>query len=113
MARAATTTDIFNAIAEPRRRAILELIASTELPVGELVRRTGFGQPQVSKHLRVLREVEAVLVREQGRERFYRVNGGALKPLEDWVRGFEHLWSERFAELDVVLEQIDAKEDER
>jgi DNA-binding transcriptional ArsR family regulator len=111
--RAATSSDVFNAVAEPRRRAILELIASAELPVGELVRRTGFGQPQVSKHLRVLREVEAVLVRERGRERLYRVNGDALKPIGDWVKGFEALWSERFCELDAVLEQIEEKEDRR
>src|SRR6185312_4122403 len=103
MARAATTADVFNAVAEPRRRAILELIASAELPVGELVRRTGLGQPQVSKHLRVLREVEAVTVRERGRERLYRVNGDALKPIGKWLENFEHLWSERFVELDALL----------
>ncbi len=112
MARAATTTDVFNAVAEPRRRQLLEAIGAAELPVGELVQRTGLAQPQVSKHLRILREVEAVLVREHGRERFYRINGPALKPIEEWVRGFEQLWSERFAGLDSVLEQMtDTRED--
>ncbi len=113
MARAATTADVFNAVAEPRRRRILDLLGAAELPVGELVQRTGFGQPQVSKHLRVLRDVEAVLVRQHGRERLYRVNGAALKPIEDWIKGFERLWTGRFTELDAVLEQISEQEDEQ
>jgi DNA-binding transcriptional ArsR family regulator len=112
LARAATTTDAFNAVAEPRRREILDLLAGGERPVNDLVRSLGLGQPQVSKHLRVLREVGAVHVREEGRQRLYRLNGQALKPIHDWVKGYERLWSERFDELDVVLEELKLKEDE-
>jgi len=106
MARAATTTDAFNAIAEPRRRQILDLLARGERPVGELVRMLGLPQPQVSKHLRVLREVGAVDVRELGRQRLYSLNGRALKPVHDWVRPFEQTWSERFHALDAVLDEM-------
>jgi DNA-binding transcriptional ArsR family regulator len=111
MARAATTTDAFNAIAEPRRRAILDLLVGGELAVGELVELLELGQPQVSKHLRVLREVALVEVRAEGRERFYRVNGPALKPIHDWVMRYERAWSDRFEALDVVLEDLKQKED--
>src|SRR6186997_475446 len=96
MARAATTTDAFNAVAEPRRREILDVLAGGERPVNDLVRTLGLAQPQVSKHLRVLREVGAVDVREDGRRRLYRLNGRALKPIHDWVRSYEETWSERF-----------------
>ncbi len=106
MARAATTTDAFNAMAEPRRREILDVLASGERPVNDLVRLLGVSQPLVSKHLRVLREVGAVEVREEGRQRLYRTNGRALKPIYDWVKGYEHSWSERFDRLDVVLEEL-------
>jgi DNA-binding transcriptional ArsR family regulator len=107
MARAATTADVFNAVAEPRRRQILDVLAGGERPVGELVDRLGLGQPQVSKHLRVLREVGAVDVRDEGRRRVYRINGHALKPIHDWVRGYEAMWSERFDQLDVVLADLE------
>lgn len=110
MARAATTTDTFNAIAEPRRRALLDLLADGERPVGELVESLGLSQPLVSKHLRVLRAVGAVEVREQGRRRLYRLNGRALKPIHDWVAGYERCWTERFAAIDEVLDQLQAKE---
>jgi DNA-binding transcriptional ArsR family regulator len=110
MARAATTADAFNAIAEPRRRQILDVLAEGERPVNELVRRLGLAQPQVSKHLRVLREVGAVDVREDGRQRLYRVNGRALKPIHDWVSGYERAWSERFDELDLVLRDLEKEE---
>jgi DNA-binding transcriptional ArsR family regulator len=110
MARAATTTDAFNAVAEPRRRAILDVLAGGERAVNELVDALGLGQPQVSKHLRVLREVGAVDVREDGRRRLYRLNGHALKPIHDWVKEYERSWSERFDELDVVLEDLKQKE---
>jgi DNA-binding transcriptional ArsR family regulator len=110
MARAATTTDAFNAVAEPRRREILDLLAAGERPVGDLVALLGLAQPQVSKHLRVLREVGAVEVRQEGRQRLYRLNGRALKPIHDWVKEYERSWSERFAELDVVLEELKEKE---
>ena len=110
MARAATTADAFNAVAEPRRREILDLLVAGERPVNDLVRLLGLGQPQVSKHLRVLREVGAVDVRDEGRRRLYRLNGHALKPIHDWVKTYERSWSERFAELDVVLEDLKQKE---
>ena len=111
MARAATTADAFNAVAEPRRREILDLLAGGERPVNDLVRVLGLAQPQVSKHLRVLRAVGAVDVREDGRRRLYRLNGRALKPIHDWVRDYERTWSERFDELDLVLEDLKQKED--
>jgi DNA-binding transcriptional ArsR family regulator len=111
VARAATTTDAFNAVAEPRRRQILDALARGERPVNELVRVLGLAQPQVSKHLRVLREVGAVSVREDGRQRLYRLNGSALKPIHDWVAAYERTWSERFDQLDVVLEDLKEKED--
>ena len=106
MARAATTADTFNAVAEPRRRQILDALAGGERPVNDLVRLLGMGQPQVSKHLRVLREVGAVEVRDQGRQRLYRLNGEALKPIHDWIKPFERAWSERFDELDAVLDDL-------
>jgi DNA-binding transcriptional ArsR family regulator len=110
MARAATTSDAFNAVAEPRRRQILDALAGGERPVNDLVHVLGLAQPQVSKHLRVLREVGAVEVRGDGRRRLYRLNGEALKPIHDWVKAYEQLWSERFDELDVVLEELKEKE---
>jgi DNA-binding transcriptional ArsR family regulator len=110
MARAATTTDAFNAVAEPRRREILDLLAGGERPVNDLVRALGLAQPQVSKHLRVLREVGAVDVRDEGRRRLYRLNGHALKPIHDWVKAYERSWSERFDRLDIVLEDLKRKE---
>ena len=110
MARAATTADAFNAVAEPRRRQILDVLADGERPVNELVRILGLAQPQVSKHLRVLREVGAVQAREDGRHRLYRLNGNALKPIHDWVKDYERTWSERFDELDLVLQDLKRKE---
>src|SRR3954453_20869035 len=104
MARAATTADAFNAVAEPRRRQILDALSGGERPVNDLVSALGLAQPQVSKHLRVLREVGAVGVREAGRQRLSRLNGDALKPIHDWVKTYERLWSERFDQLDLVLE---------
>src|SRR4029078_7403962 len=111
MARAATTADAFNAVAEPRRRQILDLLAGGERPVNDLVGLLDLTQPQGSQHLRVLREVGAVLVREDGRQRLYRLNGPALKPIHDWVKTYESLWSERFDQLDVVLEELKQKEE--
>ena len=110
MARAATTADAFNAVAEPRRREILDLLAGGERPVNDLVELLGLTQPQVSKHLRVLREVGAVDVRGAGRQRLYRVNGHALKPIHDWVKAYERSWSERFELLDDVLDDLKSKE---
>src|ERR671934_2256887 len=111
MARAATTADAFNAVAEPRRRQILDALAGGERPVNDLVALLGLAQPQVSKHLRVLREVGAVDVREDGRQRLYRLNGRALKPIHDWVKGYEQSWSERLDRLDAVLEELKRKEE--
>ncbi len=79
--------------------------------MNDLVRLLGLAQPQVSKHLRVLREVGAVDVRDEGRRRLYRVNGHALKPIYDWVKDYERTWSERFDQLDVVLEELKEKEE--
>jgi DNA-binding transcriptional ArsR family regulator len=110
MARAATTADAFNAVAEPRRRQILDVLAGGERPVNDLVPLLGLTQPQVSKHLRVLREVGAVDVREEGRQRLYSLNAHALKPIHDWVVGFEQLWTERFERMDDVLEELKQKE---
>ena len=111
MARAATTTDAFNAVAEPRRRQILDVLAGGERPVNDLVALLGLAQPQVSKHLRVLREVGAVDVRDEGRQRLYRLNGHALKPIHDWVKHYERFWSERFERLDDVLDDLKQKEE--
>ena len=106
MARAATTTDAFNAVAEPRRRQILDVLAGGERPVNDLVARVGLAQPQVSKHLRVLREVGLVDVRQEGRRRMYRLNGRPLKPIHDWVKDYERMWIERFEALDELLEEL-------
>ncbi len=112
MARAATTTDAFNAVAEPQRRRILDLLAEGERPVNDLVEGLGLAQPQVSKHLRVLREVGLVQVRERGRQRFYRLNGQPLKTIHDWVKDYERSWDERFEALDDVLGELKGKEDD-
>src|SRR5262245_2737740 len=110
MARAATTADAFNAVAEPRRRQILDALGGGERPVNDLVHVLGLPQPQVSKHLRVLREVGAVSVRDDGRRRLYRLNGVALKPIHDWVKTYERSWSERFDRLDDVLAELKKEE---
>lgn len=110
MARTATTTDAFNAVAESSRRDILDTLGSEEATVSELVGRLEMTQPQVSKHLAVLRSVGAVSVRVEGRHRLYRVNGPALQPIFDWVRTFESTWNARLDQLDDVLAEIQAKE---
>ena len=109
MPRAATTSDAFNAVAEPRRREILNYLVLQERPVGDIVTTLGLEQPSVSKHLRVLRETGLVVARDDGRQRLYRLNGPGLKPIYDWVRDFEQLWSERFARMDVVLAELTAE----
>jgi DNA-binding transcriptional ArsR family regulator len=110
VARAATTADTFNAVAEPRRRQILDVLMAGERSVGDLVDLLGLAQPQVSKHLRVLREVGAVDVRGDGRQRLYRLNGAALKPIHDWVKQYERTWAERFDLMDDVLEDLKEQE---
>src|ERR1700722_20748585 len=103
MARAATTTDAFNAVAEPRRREILDALAGGERSVNDLADHLGVTQPVVSKHLKVLREVGLVQVRDDGRQRIYRLDSGPLREVYDWVKNYEQLWSERFDLMDAVL----------
>jgi DNA-binding transcriptional ArsR family regulator len=111
MARAATTADAFNAVAEPRRREILDALAGGERPVNDLVSQLGLNQPQVSKHLKVLREVGLVDVRDHGRQRLYRLNGRPLKSIHDWVKNYQRAWDERFDALDSVLDEMKRKEE--
>jgi DNA-binding transcriptional ArsR family regulator len=111
MARAATTTDAFNAVAEPRRRQILDVLAGGERPVNDLAALLSLAQPQISKHLRVLREVGLVEVRGEGRRRIYRLNGQSLKPIHEWIEKYEQSWNARFEALDEVLEELKSKEE--
>ncbi len=106
MARTPTTHDPFNAVAEPKRRQVLEALGMRELSVNDLVALLGWNQPSVSKHLGVLKQVGLVSERRVGRQRLYRVNGERLKPIYDWVAPFERYWSESFERLDKVLEQL-------
>jgi DNA-binding transcriptional ArsR family regulator len=106
MARAATTADAFNAVAEQRRRQILDVLATGERPVNDLVVLLGLAQPLVSNHLRVLREVGLVEVRGDGRQRIYRLNSGPLRSIYEWVKNYEQSWSRRFDQLDVVLAEL-------
>jgi DNA-binding transcriptional ArsR family regulator len=111
MARASTTSDAFNAVAEASRRQLLNAIGTGEVTVGELVGQLGLTQPQVSKHLGVLRAVDLVSVRTDGRHRRYRVNGPALKPIHDWVRTFERTWNARPDRLDDLLTELQSQEE--
>jgi DNA-binding transcriptional ArsR family regulator len=106
MARAATTSDAFNAVAEPRRRLILNFLAAQERPVGDIVASLGFEQPSVSKHLRVLRDVGLVHVHRDGRQRLYRTNAEAIRPLHEWTSTFERHWRHQ---LNRVKERAEAK----
>lgn len=110
MARAATTTDAFNAIAEPRRRHILDLLAEGEKSVNAIVVELPVSQPQVSKHLKVLKDVGLVKSRTEGRKRLYRLDALALKPVHDWIKDYERLWNERLDRLDGYLHEIQRKE---
>ncbi|MBV8201479.1 MAG: winged helix-turn-helix transcriptional regulator [Acidobacteria bacterium] len=92
MPRAATTSDVFNAVAEPRRREILSYLALAERPVGDIVAALGLEQPSISKHLRVLRDVDLVRTRRDGRQVLYRLNAEAIRPLHEWTGRFERLW---------------------
>jgi DNA-binding transcriptional ArsR family regulator len=112
MARTATTADAFNAVAEASRRDLLDALGAEEATVGELVEQLGLSQPQVSKHLGVLRAVDLVRVRVDGRHRWYRVNGPALKPIHDWVRTFERTWNERLDRLDDLLVELQDQEEQ-
>src|SRR5687767_10448850 len=110
MAPTPATTDAFNAVADGSRRALLDALGTGEATVGELVDRLGLSQPQVSKHLAVLRAVGLVLVRVDGRRRWYRVNGPALKPVHDWVRTFERTWNTRLDRLDDLVAELKDQE---
>ena len=110
MARTPTTFDPFNAVAEPKRRKVLEVMGTQELSVNEIVERLGWNQPMVSKHLGVLKQVGLVNERRVGRQRLYRVNAERLKPIYDWVAPFERYWSESYDRLDDVLEDLKSKE---
>ena len=99
MPRAATTSDAFNAVAEPRRRDILLFLATQERPVSDIVTGLGFEQPSVSKHLRVLREVGLVTVRREGRQMLYRTNAVAIRPLHEWTKTFERLWANQLSRV--------------
>jgi DNA-binding transcriptional ArsR family regulator len=105
MARSATTSDPFNAVGDGRRRDILNLLLHGERPVNDIVESLGLAQPQVSKHLRVLREVDLVRVRGAGRRRLYSVNGPRLKPVHDWTRTFQRLWDHK---LDRIRDRAEA-----
>ena len=106
VARAATTSDAFNAVAEPRRREILNYLALQERPVGDIVATLQLEQPSVSKHLRVLRDVGLVRVRRDGRRMLYRTNADAIRPLHEWTGMFERLWRHQ---LQQVKERAEAK----
>ena len=110
MARAATTTDAFNAVAEPQRRRILTLLKGHERSVNELAGTLRVSQPRVSKHLRVLREVGLVSVREAGQQRLYKLDARGLKPIHHWVGGFEEFWSQSFDRLNAYVKRLHPKE---
>jgi DNA-binding transcriptional ArsR family regulator len=109
MARAATTSDAFNAVAEPRRRQILIYLAHDERQVGDIVTALGLDQPAVSKHLGVLREVGLVRVRRNGRHRLYRTNAEAIRPLHDWTETFERYWSHQLNRVKERAERTEAQ----
>jgi DNA-binding transcriptional ArsR family regulator len=109
MARMATTADVFNAIAEPQRRRIISYLADGERPVNDVAQWLHISQPQASKHLRVLREVDLVSVREAGQQRVYRLNAGRLKPIHDWVDQYRGQWEESLDRLDEYLRELQGK----
>lgn len=109
MARSATTSDAFNAVAEPQRRRLLNLLAAGERSVNDIAAGLGLKQPQVSKHLAVLSAVGLVTARDVGRQRLYALNAEALKPIRDWVMGFEQYWSESFDRLAEHLKELQTK----
>src|SRR5688500_10625564 len=109
MARSPTTLDPFNAVAEPKRRRVLELLAESEhaeMPVNQIVVSLGWPQPMVSKHLGVLKDVGLVAVREDGRQRFYRINGEQFKPIHDWAKTFERFWSQQLDRIKQRAERV-------
>src|SRR5262245_47552992 len=106
MARAATTSDVFNAIAEPQRREILVLLRAGERPVTELAQELGMTQPGASKHLRVLREVGLVRDRKAGKQRLYGLDARELRSVHEWLGGFERFWNESFDRLDAYVQDL-------
>ena len=108
MSRAATTSDVFNAVAEPRRREILTVLVGRERSVGELVELLGLEQPSISKHLRVLREVELVKARREGKQMFYQTNADAIKPLHDWASGFQQYWRHNLTRIKARAEATES-----
>jgi DNA-binding transcriptional ArsR family regulator len=110
MARAATTADVFNAIAEPRRSTIINILAKGDQGVGQLMARLQIAQPAVSKHLGVLRKVGLVSVRKEGRRRLYRLNAKELKSVHDWAKRFEEFWTHQ---LDRIRERAQKEVRER
>jgi DNA-binding transcriptional ArsR family regulator len=112
MARAATTSDAFNAIAEPQRRDILALLRSGERPVTDLARELGMSQTRASKHLRVLREVGLVRDRKAGKHRLYGLDARGLRPVHEWAGGFEQFWNESFDRLDAYVQDLKQAEQE-
>jgi DNA-binding transcriptional ArsR family regulator len=113
MPRAATTSDAFNAVAEPRRREILSYLALEERPVGDIVAILSLDQPSVSKHLRVLRDVGLVHVRRDGRRMLYRINAAAIRPLHEWTSRFELLWRHQLTRVKERAERESALEPNR
>jgi DNA-binding transcriptional ArsR family regulator len=111
--RAATTSDIFNAVAEVRRRDILAFLAAEERPVGEIVATLSLPQPSVSKHLKVLRDVGLVHVRREGRQVFYRTNVHAIRPLHEWTQTFERFWTHQLTRVKARAEAQHAGGDTR
>jgi len=106
MARAATTSDVFSAIAEPQRREILMLLRAGEWPVTELAQELGMTQPGASKHLRVLREVGLVRDRKAGKQRLYGLEANGLRPIHEWTGGFEQFWNESFDRLETYVQGL-------
>ena len=111
MARAATTSDAFNAIAEPQRRQILTLLKNGEMRVNDVAQALDVAQPRASKHLRVLREVHLVRVREDGRHRLYGLDARGLRPVHEWLGGFERFWNDSFSRLDDYVQELQWRED--
>ena len=113
MARAATTSDVFNAIAEPQRREILALLRAGERPVTELAHELRMTQPGASKHLRVLREVGLVRDRKAGKQRLYGLNARELRPIHEWIGGFERFWNESFDRLEDYVQDLKQAKQEK
>lgn len=111
MPKTANTHDTFTAIAEPKRRKLIETLIGDEMSVSQLVERTRWNQPMVSKHLSVLKEAGLVSERKAGRQRFYRVNANELKPIQLWIKQFEKHWNQQFDQLDAYLNQLQEKGD--